>query len=291
MALALKKYGSGKLTWAELIEPARRLAADGFVVTRRTERLLHDDQELLGPFADSRRIFLRDGNLFREGEVLRQPDLAATLERLQKKGAREFYEGETARLITNDMRQHRGLITADDLREYTPKERAPLHGSYRGHEMISMPPPSAGGAILIDMLNILEGFNEEAPAVFIRLLPPPSRSDAPRLCGPGGIFGDADFASVHVLLDGESGHGAVAVRGRGAVAAVRVSSAGGRLVSAGQCHVYRLSLAAHPGAVALAELSRVGLGEMELRWLAAGSERNRRGCGADRAGRILANRA
>jgi gamma-glutamyltranspeptidase/glutathione hydrolase len=81
MALALKRYGSGKLTWAELIEPARRLAADGFVV-------LQYHQELLGPFADSRRIFLQDGKLFREGETLRQPDLAATLGRLQKKRPR-----------------------------------------------------------------------------------------------------------------------------------------------------------------------------------------------------------
>src|SRR4051812_17485369 len=94
MAMALKKYGSGKLTWAELIEPARKLAVDGFVVTDRMEKRLQDHQDILRPFADSRRIFVRDGKLFREGDVLRQPELAATLARLQKNGPREFYEGE-----------------------------------------------------------------------------------------------------------------------------------------------------------------------------------------------------
>jgi gamma-glutamyltranspeptidase/glutathione hydrolase len=158
MALALQKYGSGKLTWTQLIEPARKLATDGFIVTRRTEKLLEENRDLLS-FPDSRRIFLNDGKLFREGEPLRQPDLAATLARLQKKGPREFYEGETARLIAEDMRLHGGLITADDLKEYTAKERVPLRGSYRGHGIVSMPPPSAGGAVLLEMLNILEGFD------------------------------------------------------------------------------------------------------------------------------------
>jgi gamma-glutamyltranspeptidase/glutathione hydrolase len=159
MAFALKKYGSGKLTWSELIEPARRLAVNGFVVTHRTEKRLEDYQPILSRFADSRRVFLREGKLYREGEILRQPELAATLRRLQKKGPREFYEGETARLIAEDMQHNGGLITRQDLRDYTPKERVPLHGSYRGYGVISMPPPSSGGAVLIEMLNILEGFD------------------------------------------------------------------------------------------------------------------------------------
>jgi gamma-glutamyltranspeptidase/glutathione hydrolase len=197
MALALEKYGSGKLKWAELIEPARRLAVDGFVVTHRTEKLLQDHQEILGPFADSRRIFLRDGKLFREGEILRQPELAATLARLQKKGAREFYEGETARMIAEDMQKHRGLITLDDLREYTPKERVPLRGNYRGYEIISMPPPSAGGAVLLEMLNILEGFELKKLQPFSSdyyhlLVEAMRRAYADR----AEYFGDTDFASV-----------------------------------------------------------------------------------------------
>src|SRR5437762_1154296 len=82
VAVALRKYGSGKLTWSELIEPARRLAVDGFVVTHRTEKGLENNQTILSPFADSRRIFLREGKLYREGETLRQPELADTLGRL-----------------------------------------------------------------------------------------------------------------------------------------------------------------------------------------------------------------
>jgi gamma-glutamyltranspeptidase / glutathione hydrolase len=199
MGLALKKYGSGKLTWPELIEPARKLAADGFVVTRRTEKMLEDNQKLLQSFAESRRIFLRDGKLFRQGEVLRQPDLAATLERLQKKGPRGFYEGETARLVAEDMRQHRGLITLDDLREYMPKERVPLRGNYRGYEIISMPPPSAGGAVLLEMLDILEGFDLKKLQPFSSdyyhlLVEAMRRAYADR----AEYFGDADFASVPV---------------------------------------------------------------------------------------------
>ncbi len=204
MAMALKKYGSGKLTWAMLIEPARKLAADGFSVTHRTEKLLADDQELLSRFADSRRIFLRDGKLYREGETLRQPDLAVTLGRLQKNGPRDFYEGETARLIAEDMRQHRGLITVEDLRGYAPKERVPLRGNYRGYEIISMPPPSAGGAVLLEMLNILEGFElkklQPFSADYYHLLVEAMRR---AYADRAEYFGDADFAPVPIagLID------------------------------------------------------------------------------------------
>ena len=84
--------------------------------------------------------------------------MAATFARLQRSGPNEFYEGETARLIVADMKRHNGLMTLEDLRGYVAKERVPLRGSYRGHEIISMPPPSSGGAVLIEMLNILEGY-------------------------------------------------------------------------------------------------------------------------------------
>src|SRR4029453_6408281 len=121
----------------------------------RSQEGLEDYQATLSRFADSRRIFLREGKLYREGEILRQPELAATLRRLQKKGPREFYEGETARLIAEDMQHNGGLITRQDLRDYTPKERVALRGSYRGYGVISMPPPSSGGAsLIIEMLNI-----------------------------------------------------------------------------------------------------------------------------------------
>jgi gamma-glutamyltranspeptidase/glutathione hydrolase len=159
MELALKKYGSGKLTWAQLIEPARQLAAGGFTVTYSLERSLYGNRKYLEQYAETKRIYLKDGRFYKEGEVFRQPELAATFSRLQRNGPNEFYEGETARLITADMQRNKGLMTIDDLRGYVAKERAPLRGTYRGYEIISMPPPSSGGAVLIEMLNILEGYD------------------------------------------------------------------------------------------------------------------------------------
>ncbi|MEP6956050.1 MAG: gamma-glutamyltransferase, partial [Chthoniobacterales bacterium] len=199
LALALKQHGSGKLTWSQLIEPARKLAADGFAVTHRTERLLREHADILEPFADSRRIFLRNGKPFREGELLLQPELAATLARLQKEGPREFCEGETARLLAKDMQRHGGLITLDDLRVYSAKERIPLRGSYRGYGIISMPLPSSGGAVLIEMLNILEGFDLKKLTPFSAeyyhlLVETMRRAYADR----AEYMGDTDFARVPI---------------------------------------------------------------------------------------------
>jgi len=159
MDLALRKYGSGKLSWAQLVEPARRLANDGYEITHSFARSLKGSDDLLGPYEDSKRIFLNNGKYFTEGQTLRQPELAATLSRLQKTGPSEFYQGQTARMIVEDMKKHNGLITLDDLHNYVAKERVPLRSTYRGYEVISMPPPSSGGAVLIEMLNILEGYD------------------------------------------------------------------------------------------------------------------------------------
>jgi gamma-glutamyltranspeptidase / glutathione hydrolase len=159
---ALKKYGSGRLTWAQLVEPARRFAAEGFVLNHGVARTLRANSEALARYPESRRVFLKNGKPYGEGELLRQPDLAATLGRLQRSGAREFYEGRTARLIAEDMRRNGGLITLRDLSEYAVREREPLRGTYRGHEVISMPPPSSGGVALISMLNVLEGYDLRA---------------------------------------------------------------------------------------------------------------------------------
>jgi gamma-glutamyltranspeptidase/glutathione hydrolase len=159
MELALKKYGSGKLTWSQLVEPARRLASDGFTVTYTLAQSLQGSSDYLSKYPETKRIYLRDGRFYKEGELFRQPELASTFARLQRSGPNEFYEGETARLIVADMKRHNGLMTMDDLRGYIAKERAPLRGTYRGYEVISMPPPSSGGAVLIEMLNILEGFD------------------------------------------------------------------------------------------------------------------------------------
>jgi gamma-glutamyltranspeptidase / glutathione hydrolase len=159
MELALKKYGSGKLTWAQLLEPARRLAATGFNVNHSLARSLHGNREYLEKYPETKRIYLKGGKFYSEGELFRQPELAATFARLQRFGPNEFYEGETARLIVADMKRNNGLMTMADLHGYVAKERTPLRGNYRGYEIISMPPPSSGGAVLIEMLNILEGFD------------------------------------------------------------------------------------------------------------------------------------
>jgi len=159
MELALKKYGSGKLTWAQLVEPARQLAGRGFTVTNELARSLYANREYLEKYAETKRIYLKGGKFYQEGELFRQPELAATFARLQRFGPNEFYEGETARLIVADMKRNNGLMTMNDLRGYVAKERTPVLGNYRGYEIISMPPPSSGGAVLIQMLNILEGFD------------------------------------------------------------------------------------------------------------------------------------
>ncbi|HEX5875799.1 MAG TPA: gamma-glutamyltransferase [Pyrinomonadaceae bacterium] len=204
MEMALKKYGSGKLTWSQLVEPARRLAANGFSVTYSLARSLKSNDEYLSKYAETKRIYLKGGQFYNEGEIFRQPELAATFARLQRQGPNEFYEGETARLIVADMKRNNGLMTMDDLRGYIPKERAPVRGNYRGHEIISMPPPSSGGAVLIQMLNILEGFDlskfEASSSERYHLMTEAMRR---AFADRAEYMGDSDFVKVPVagLID------------------------------------------------------------------------------------------
>ncbi|HSY48825.1 MAG TPA: gamma-glutamyltransferase [Thermoanaerobaculia bacterium] len=158
LMLVHKRYG--KLPWSELVEPARKLAAEGFIVSDFFDGVLHDHETLrkLEPWPESRRIFLRDGRFYTMGERFKQPELAATLARIQA-NPRDFYEGVTARRIVADMRAHGGLITMKDLKEYAPVIRKPLRGTYRGHEFIVMPPPSSGGIAMIEMLRMLEAYD------------------------------------------------------------------------------------------------------------------------------------
>ncbi len=153
LGMAHKKYGH--LPWRDIVEPARKLAAQGIPVSYGMANGLRATKEL-AKFAESKRIFLKSGEYYRTGDTFRQPELAATLERIQKLGPAEFYTGATAKLIIEDMKKHRGLITLNDLASYHPVERTPVKGTYRGYDIISMPPPSSGGAALIQMLNILE---------------------------------------------------------------------------------------------------------------------------------------
>jgi gamma-glutamyltranspeptidase/glutathione hydrolase len=147
------------MKWKDVIEPARKLAEEGFILTWQTANYLQNNASLLGQFRESKRIFLREGKYYQDGEIFKQPDLAQTLTRLKNKGPREFYEGHTALLITDDMKANNGLITVEDLKNYKAVERAPLKGAYRGYEILSVPPPSSGGTLLIQMLNIVEQSN------------------------------------------------------------------------------------------------------------------------------------
>jgi gamma-glutamyltranspeptidase/glutathione hydrolase len=197
MELALKKYGSGKLSWSQLLEPARRLAAGGIVVTYSLARSLRGNQEYLSQYPETKRIFLRNGDYYKEGEWFYQPELAQTFARLQRHGPNEFYTGRTARLIVDDMQQHNGLITLKDMRGYVAKEREALRGTYRGYEVISMPPPSSGGAVLIEMLNILEGFdlkkNDWASSERYHLMTEAMRR---AFADRAEYMGDSDFVNV-----------------------------------------------------------------------------------------------
>ena len=158
-ALALEKYGSGKLTWADVCEPARRLAADGHVVSQGTAANLRAHEKLLGQFPDSRKIYLNAGSYWKTGDTWKQPELAATFALLQKHGPREFYEGATARKIADAMATHQGTITLADLKAYQAVERVPIRGTYRGREIVTMPPPSSGGIALLQMLAMLEPYD------------------------------------------------------------------------------------------------------------------------------------
>jgi gamma-glutamyltranspeptidase/glutathione hydrolase len=155
MVYAEQKYG--KLTLPQVMAPAIRLAREGYALSWGEARDFRRDK-YLGKFAESRRIFQRDGNYYQPGEIFRQPDLARTLERIAEKPD-DFYHGALAQELAATLQKGGGLITADDLAHYEVKEREPVRGTYRGYEIISAPPPSSGGTVLIESLNILEGYD------------------------------------------------------------------------------------------------------------------------------------
>jgi gamma-glutamyltranspeptidase/glutathione hydrolase len=149
----------GTRPWRALLEPAIRLARDGFAIS---DGLALDLKDVLDEFSrhpPTLAAFSRDGAPYAAGDVLRQADLAASLTRIAEQGPAGFYAGETARLIAEEMRRGGGLITEADLAGYRPAKRAPLRGSYRGWEIVSMPPPSSGGIALVQILNILEDYD------------------------------------------------------------------------------------------------------------------------------------
>jgi gamma-glutamyltranspeptidase/glutathione hydrolase len=158
LEMAHRKFGSRP--WAELVEPAVKLASAGFDVSYEFAQSLRNAR-ILEKFPESRRIFQRDGNHFEMGDRIYQPELARTLQRIARHGARDFYEGETARILAEEMSAHGGLITLEDLRAYEAVERTPLVGAYKGYGIITAPPPSSGGVGLLQMLGVLEGSGYE----------------------------------------------------------------------------------------------------------------------------------
>jgi gamma-glutamyltranspeptidase/glutathione hydrolase len=154
MVYAEKTYG--KLTLSQVMAPAIKLAQDGYPLAWQDARDFQDED--LASFPESRRIFQRNGNYYKQGEVFRQPELARTLERIAS-NPDDFYRGAIARELSASIQKGGGLLTADDLAHYEVKEREPIRGTYRGYEIISAPPPSSGGIALIEILNILEGYD------------------------------------------------------------------------------------------------------------------------------------
>lgn len=155
---AHQKYG--KLPWARLVQPAIDLAEQGFPSTWDMQGIQRTFQQMATRWPSSAKAFLKDGrDIYEPGETWRQPDLARTLRRIQRDGRDGFYTGETARLIADFMRKHGGIITEADLAAYQPVEAPPIRGTYRGYEVIGMPPPSSGGIATVQMLNILEGYD------------------------------------------------------------------------------------------------------------------------------------
>jgi gamma-glutamyltranspeptidase/glutathione hydrolase len=158
--LAHKKFGSKP--WADLVSPAISLAADGLVVSKTLEGSLRDSAKYLSGDPESTRIFLHDNHPYSDGDLFKQPELAATLTRIQKRGESGFYEGETAELLAAAMAAHGGLITAADLKSYKTQERTPLEGDYKNFHIVTSPPPSAGGVGILQMMDILAGTNYQS---------------------------------------------------------------------------------------------------------------------------------
>jgi gamma-glutamyltranspeptidase/glutathione hydrolase len=159
LSLALEKYGSGKFTLADLLKPAIDLARDGFVIADDLGDTLGFGQRRLARWPTATKIFSgADGRPLRDGDTLVQSDLAATLSAISTQGPRGFYEGPVAEKLAKAVVDAGGIMTSDDLKSYRAVIRTPVRGSYRGYDIVSMPPPSSGGVVLLETLNILEGF-------------------------------------------------------------------------------------------------------------------------------------
>ena len=193
---AHRRYG--KLDWKTLVGPAVKLARDGFVVDEVLARSLRDESASMDGFPEFGRVFRKPGGAYYEtGETLRQPDLAHTLQLIHDKGPGGFYSGEVAEKLVDDLRAHGGLITLKDLARYEARIRTPVRGTYRGYEIVGMPPSSSGGTTVIQMLNVLEGYNlgsmDRRDASTIHLLAETMRV---AFYTRAKYLGDSDFVKV-----------------------------------------------------------------------------------------------
>ena len=160
LALAEEKYGSGHFTLAELMAPAIALARDGIVFSDDRAESLPNEHTRIARWPSSAKIFLKpDGSALAVGDRLVQADLADSLDAVARDGPRAFYEGPIAAKLAAAVQAAGGVMTVDDLKDYRAIERMPVRGTYRGYDIVSMPPPSSGGVELIEMLNILEGYD------------------------------------------------------------------------------------------------------------------------------------
>ncbi len=198
LELAHQKYGHKP--WAELLDPAIQLASEGYPVSYSFDASLRHETPLLSRFPESKRIFLSA----HYGEKFIQPELAATLQRIRDRGANDFYDGETARKLAAAMAAHGGLITLEDLKKYQAEESQPLRGHYHGDEIVTAPPPSAGGVGILQMLGMLEGSGYEkggaGSAASIHYVAEAMRRF---YADRSEYFGDPDFYKVPIskLLD------------------------------------------------------------------------------------------
>ena len=194
----LEKFGT--MSRAQVVQPAIDLARDGFALPRDLAEGLVRRRDRFARFPASAAKFAKaDGSPYEPGELFRQPDLAASLERIRDKGRAGFYAGKTADLMVAEMQRGGGLIGHDDLAAYRSVWREPIEGSYRGHEIVSMPPPSSGGVLLVQMLNMLEPFDIGAmgygsAAAVHHLIEAERRAYADR----AEYLGDPDFYPVPV---------------------------------------------------------------------------------------------
>src|SRR5262245_21396853 len=173
LALAHQRFGSGLFSLAELIAPAIKLAREGIPIEDDVADSLPRAQTRLARWPASAKIFLKsDGSALAPGDMLIQSDLADTLDAIAQGGPRAFYEGPVAEKLARAIQAAGGIMTSEDLKDYRPRLRRPVRGTYRGHTILSMPPSSSGGVILIEMLNILEGYRlgELAPAARLHLM-------------------------------------------------------------------------------------------------------------------------